>query len=225
LALDREPDAQRLSRIDFELDGGAYVFETHAEQGRLVPACPPLAGLSWNVELARARGQLRRLDRHAPTLAGTCYADWVELTRWPRALGLVSLEWGRLHLEAGTVVYTEARRSSGPPFRAASLWARGCCAQPIADWTLAVQSTEGARRLRFGRRGDAFEAELVPQRALHLGAAADRARFPSVVEQTFYRALAGPMHEQRWLSRAHSSSFGDGVAVHECVRFGAGPAR
>ena len=220
LSLRWEPGTAELSCVPFELDGVIYAFETEPEQAGLQPECSPVPGFDWRVKLARGRGRLRRIDGRGTPLSGESYADWVELTQLPRSLGLRSLEWGRLHLDAGTVIYTEATRRAGPPFRAASLWAKGQAAQPISEWELSAPSQEGARVLRLGRHGDGLEVELRPRRRLHQGAATDGARFPSLVEQAFYRAVAGPMREQRWLSHASSASLGNGWAIHESVQFG-----
>jgi hypothetical protein len=204
-----------------ELSGRRCTLELEPEQGAI--ACPSgmPEGLSWHVRATRARVRLRHLRAPGDELAGTGYADCVTLTRMPRALGLSRLEWGRAHLERGSVVYTWVERAGAPGFCAAMAWPDGAGPIALSQFTLEPGARAGERRLRlpFGARG--LELALAPQRELHCGAAVDRARFPSRLERTLSRLFAGPTAERRFVSQADGGELGRGWAVHESVRFGA----
>jgi len=220
LSLAREPAADALSVLQFELDGRRAVLELEPEQDALpLPeGAPP--GLRWCVKLARARVHVRDLRGPGDVFSGTGYADWVELARMPRGLGLLQLDWGRVHLPGASVIYTALERSRGPAFRSATFWPRGGTPRAIEQFSLSECAQTGTQRLRLEQRGGALELELRPERALHQGSAVDAARFPSRIERGLSRAVAGPTRERRWLSRARCAELGAGFAVHESVRFG-----
>ena len=81
-------------------------------RGFLGPSAHP--SLRWSVRSARAAADAQwNGDPKRPRLRGIGYADWVELKRPTRSLGLQHLRWGRMHLPDKTVVFNEVRFRSG----------------------------------------------------------------------------------------------------------------
>ena len=224
LSLASEPDVDSLSCVDFDFGDARYRLEVAPQLGGFAPPHSSQLGFRWSCKLARYSGQLRRLDRAEPVLSGDGYADFVELTGLPRALGMRRLQWGRVHLPEQTLVYTELERASGPAFAGASLWAARE-RQPLGELCITYDGT-GQRTTLVDPGGRVF-LSLTPERVLHSGTATDRRRFPSAVEQLFYRLVGGAMREQRWVSRATcgAGSGQVGWAVHELVEFGRGVGR
>lgn len=217
IGLDVEPDARSLSTLRLDLPGGTYALEVAPEQAAFAPALAPPPGLAWRVKLARARVRLCRIGG-GDAVEGTGYADWVELGRAPRTLGLGSLEWGRLHLAAGTFIYSDVACANGSRWRPALWWPVAGAPRSIERWSLEAGDGAGARRITARDLGATFDMQVVHE--LHGGDAVDAARFPARLERALSGALAGPIRERRWLSRANSNAFGEGWAVHESVRFG-----
>ena len=220
LSLETEPESDATTSIRFDLDDGPCTLEIEPEQRSVLPVTSPPAGLTWRVKHARAGARIRGLGGRHDLIEGTAYADWVELGRLPRSLDLTRLHWGRLHLASGTVIYTWVEHRNGPAWRSATWWPLDGPQEAIDAWSFVCDAGGGACALGLHQGGHARHIELVPERALHLGAAVDAARFPSWTERAVSRLVAGPTAETRWLSRARSPELGDGWAVHESVRFG-----
>lgn len=207
--------------LHFELRGRRCTVEVEPVQGAVpCPAHMP-DGLRWRAHAARARVVVHHLQAPGDRIAGTGYAESVTVTRAPHTLGLARLEWGRAHLERGSVIYTSLERERGPAFHSAVVWPQGGTPLALSAFSLAPGAQAGGRRLRFTSAGDSFELDLAPQRELHHGTAIDGARFPSQIERLVSRIFAGRTAERRFVSKAESRELGSGIAVHEAVRFGA----
>jgi hypothetical protein len=180
----------------------------------------PLPGLTWAVHAPRAEATARWSDREP--LAGTGYADWVTLDRATRRYPLQMLEWGRVHLEDETALFTRLTLRTG------RTWERGLIVGRPSEAPGAWQSDRVRTRWYDGVLGVAAGRDeiaayhLRPVRCLHDGAPNDPERFPRRWERALIGVLTGSSHETRWLSRATAS--GDtsraGWAVHKEVRFG-----
>lgn len=220
LSLEQEPSAEAVRSLRFDCDGETFVLDTDPEEAAVSPRVAPPDGFTWSVKHARSRARLRRAFDGDRVLEGTGYADWVDLTRLPRALGLARLQWGRLHLAAGTVIYTWVEREREATWRSLTWWPRGATPEAVERWSLVTDVRNGATVLGFDLAGGACEVDITPVRTLHGGSAVDGERFPSSVERAISRCVSGPTEERRWLGRARSDALGDGWAVHESVRFG-----
>ncbi len=207
--------------LRFDVRGRRCTLEIEPVQGAMpCPAHMP-DGLRWVAHAARARVVVRDLPGAGDRIAGTGYAESVTITRAPQALGLSRLEWGRAHLEGGSVIYTALESDRRPAFHSAVVWPHGGRPLALAAFTLEPGARAGERRLRFAGDPQPYQLELAPLRELHHGASVDGARFPSQVERLVSRLFAGRTAERRFVSRAESPELGRGFAVHEAVRFGA----
>lgn len=186
------------------------------------PAAP---ALEWSVRVPRAAVTGRWTG--APgrdELIGTGYMDWLEITRPTRSLGIRDLEWGRVHLPDGTLVFTGVRSRAGEWWRRVAYWPGPGRARPVVgeDFRL-VQRPDGFQLDALHRDGNCSAFSLDRGRVLHRGGAVDRARAPGLVERLALRLVTGPSTETRRVSRALSSDRSPsaaGSAVHEVVRFG-----
>jgi hypothetical protein len=164
--------------------------------------CPDPA-IRWRVLAARTRATLTLPG--GETLEGQGYVDWVELGRGPRAMGLETLTWGRMHLPGRTVIVESLDFADGARWRLSRAWPDG------AD-------TTGAFEIDAEGRGKAISGTLVlplePDRVLHADDAFDPERIPGFVDRLVTRCLSGTTAERRWVGRA-----GDGHAVWERVVF------
>jgi hypothetical protein len=128
------------------------------------------------------------------------------------------LRWGHLHLPSETIVFTDLRFASGQSWSRVAHW-HGAESQPGDGVVVALDEAGG---VRVGA-GGAEPLALLPIRLLHDGPALDHARFPTAALHLAVRAVAGSLHERRWLARsAESRGPGAGWCLHEVVRFGAG---
>lgn len=220
LSLETESPAEIPRALRFDFDGRTCTFDIEPEQKAMIPAVAPPPGFTWSVRHARNKGRLRGFLDVDHALEGTGYADWVDLTRLPRALGLERLQWGRVHLATGTAIYTWVERAHEPVWRSATWWPRGAPPEALARWSLVTDGNSGATVLGLHVGGRAREIAITPVRALHRGSAVDGTRFPSCIERTISRWVSGPTSENRWLGRAQTHALGDGWAVYESVRFG-----
>ncbi len=187
---------------------GRFLLEHRTEHGAWQPnGPPPCAGLDWRVCAARASA---RAELGPRTYVGTGYSDFVRITRAPRTLGLVELRWGRVHLRDETIVFDALTFANRAPYlRAISICPSG---RRVEHDVFTIENREGETSLHLAGRAPIV---LSSQRALHVGAAIDRERFPGVVDRIVSRALAGVVTERRTLARV-----GGSFALHECVRFG-----
>ena len=162
--------------------------------------------LSWRVQAERAEARATGVAG-AASLVGAGYADYVEMTRPPRALGLASVEWGRGHAAGESFVFTRARFGDGRVFRFG-----------LRNGTLesALELTRDQDAGLLIQLGDAT-VMLQNERVLHAGAALDRARFPGRAERAFARLCSGSMRETRWLARARFPNGESALALHERV--------
>lgn len=195
-------------RIEFELPDGPLSLQLRgpsklgSDPHFLTPA------LSWQVVAGSAES---RLQSGAGLLEGTGYADYVEMTRPPRALGLCSVEWGRGHAGGDSFVFTRATFRSGAVFEttlAAGQRCRSC-------------GLERRQELGVDLRLPGGSVSLHNERVLHRGSALDPARFPGVGERLVARLCSGRVDETRWLARAAFPSGSRGWALHERVTLGA----
>ncbi len=189
-----------------------------------LPAWVPPGGLpephlKWQVLVPRAavRARWSPGSRRAD-LSGEGYADWLELRRPPRRLGLAAVAWGRVHLPAETLVFIHLTLCSGSRWQRAARWTGG---EPWATDEFALESAATGLVLRAPAAG-AGGIILAWGRVLHQGAALDAARFPSYWRRLLARWLAGPIVETRRASPlAGLAGSPDRIcAVHEVVRFG-----
>lgn len=216
-------DLERLGsnlRIELDLPEGPFRLCFEPEAGPWEPAVAP-QGLRWRVLCARARavGVWSCGDRDP--LRGVGYADLVALDHPPRRLGLERLDWGRVHLERETVVFTRLSARRGLVWGRAARWRGGAWRPEEGDATLEPDRRGLALRLADGR-ATPTRLYLRPERTLHDGSAFDPVRIPSPVTRALTIALAGRVHERRWLSRADGDVPPDGArrsALHEQVDF------
>jgi len=206
--------------LSFDVPGGPFVLTYRAVHGSWAPdGAPPCDGLRWSVKVPRAEATGRWAgDPGRPVLRGVGYADCVEIARPTRTLNLGLLRWGRVHLPDATLVYTAVDFRSGPAWQRAAHWADGAMAQ----WDrFAIGETESGTTVKLdGRTGQLL---ITPHRALHVGDAIDRARFPGALERMFSSAVTGRATERRSLGRAHWTAGGEALSawgLHETVRFG-----
>ena len=210
----------RLNRLHFDVPGGPFVYDFDVEHGAWTPPASLADGLDWSVRFARAEAEARWLGNPArPHLRGIGYADWVDLRRLPRRLGLRRLDWGRIHWPNQTTFLFNAIhfRDSPTAYRTA-WWSPGGFF--ASEHHFAVIEATDAMHLMLPDE----VITLRPVRVLHQGPALDPTRFPHRLERLVARATAGPVRETRWLSRAEGSSLPSseaGWAIHERVYFGA----
>ena len=218
-SVDEILDAGSHKDFAFEVDGDRVELTTQPLHCGFSPACPDELGFRWQCLHAKNESTLRRSSDQPSQLEGIGYIDYVELTRAPRALRLSTLDWGRLHLQGGSIVFTKVTRTRGAEFAAACIW-RDDQEKPVQITEFHLEHPDAAPlQLRLQTPQGEVIATLMPERVLHHGGAADNARFPSLVERAFYSLIAGPINESRWLSRVHCDALGNGWAVHESVRF------
>ena len=183
--------------VRFDLPDGPLELHHRVRRGGWVPD-GLLPSLHWSVKAACSDAVLRIGDRE---LRGRGYADWVELGRPPRSLGLARLDWGRAHVGDEVVVWNRVTRADG------------------GAWTGALGVAASIDEAGLPR-----DVELDGGRVLHEGPALDEARFPSPITRALASLLSPPMHETRWVSRARIAGLpGRGWAVHELVHFGTSP--
>lgn len=173
-------------------------------------------GVNWSVLVPRAKALLAYETRGGTVrLEGTGYADRVELDRPPRLLGLRSLQWGRMHLPGGTIVFDVLRMKDRAPWMRAAGWSGQERLWESSD----LHPSWAAETLRVATP-DAH-ATISTERVLHRGPALDEERFPRRLERWLSRAGSGPAQETRWLGRARDADDGSsGWALHELVSFG-----
>lgn len=197
-------------RLAFETRRGSFALELEAKVASNAAAANLTPRLSWQVLTSKAEAAVRGLA--AGAARGTGYADCVEMTVPPRALGLTSLQWGRGHAQktAESFVFTQAQFSDGRLFRSA-------LHDDQISGPLELRSTEpAALEVRIAEA----RCNLSAVRVLHAGSALDAARFPSLAERTLARVCSGPVRETRWLAHATFPSGASGLALHERVLFG-----
>lgn len=199
------------------LPSGAFVLRLGMEHGGWRPVgAAPADGLDWWVEVARARAEARWLNGSRAPLTGIGYADWVELGRPPRRLGLRTLRWGRVHAGDETVVFN-ALELTGGVWQRAARWRGG----RLVDECDSVQVRREDDTAVLVRLGDGrWKRLLTTERVLHAGAALDGDRFPRATERVVTRLLSGSIEETRCLARVPG-----GWGLHESVRFGGGVPR
>lgn len=187
---------------------GTFELEHRHEHGAWQPdGAPPCPGIDWRVRAARTLARAKLLDRE---LVGSGYSDWVELDRAPRSLGLVELRWGRVHLPDETIVFDALTFEGRTPYqRALSISATG---RTTEHGVFSFEDRDDGTLLHLAGRSP---IALTAVRALHVGDAVDRERFPRAIDRFVSRALSGNVTERRTLARV------DGwLALHEQVRFG-----
>ena len=188
-----------------------------------IPAGAPLPlPINWHVVAPRLAVTLRCPDSSRP-LSGVGYADFVNLRRLPRSLGLRHLRWGRAHGREETFAFTSVVPQQGRPWQRAALW-RGEGA-PL-EWDrfsieersdgMILQTTDASRQA-------AHCFSLGNERVLRQGDTMDSGRFPHAGERFVYRLIMGPAAESRWAGSAQLDggelSIHEG-ALHESVDFG-----
>ena len=127
----------------------------------------PHGALRWRVVTPRARVHVRVGHR---TFHGEGYADWVELDRPLRWLGVTAVRWGRVHEGSGAAVHCEVAFADG------RTWSRS------RGWNGAMPSHPATGRV------------------LHEGPALDEQRFPARMARALARMATGPLHERRLLN-------------------------
>jgi hypothetical protein len=196
-------DYARAIELRFDVPGGPFVLRYRVIHGAWAPPGEPTAdGLRWSVKVARAEAEGRWMNDPArPVLRGTGYADWVEIDRPLRAIGLRRVRWGRVHFPDSTLVFDAVDLRGGRTWQRAARWSSDTavdvpCPPPL---------------------------DFHPVRALHVGDAIDAARFPRTLDRAVSIAMTGAAVEERRLDRARdhdSTGGGEAWALHEEVRFG-----
>lgn len=225
-------DLERLGsnlRLELDVPEGPFRLCFEPEAGPWEPAMGlrGLRGLRWRVLCARARAVGVWPRGHRDPLHGVGYADLVALDHPPRRLGLERLDWGRVHLERETIVFTRLSTRRGLVWGRAARWRRGAWRPEEGDATLEPDARGLALRLADGRATPA-RLYLRPERTLHDGSAFDPVRIPSPFTRALTMALAGRVDEARWLSRADGDvpeGGARGSALHERVDFATARAR
>jgi hypothetical protein len=195
-------------QLAFETVNGPFALELHAAHAVSTEPQPLTPHLSWQVLAGSAEARLTL--GQGERLSGAGYADYVEMTRPPRALGLRTVEWGRGHVGAEGFVFTRATFRNGSVF--ASALANG---QPCVGWQLHRRADAGVDVELAG-----VTLALANERILHEGSALDAARFPQTGERLVARLCSGDVEETRWLARATFASGASAWALHEHVRLG-----
>ncbi|HEY6080502.1 MAG TPA: hypothetical protein VIW29_16930 [Polyangiaceae bacterium] len=199
-------------QLRFQTAGEAFSLTLRAQSEHVEADVQQLTKhLSWQVLLGHARGRAQGVGGEGELL-GAGYADYVEMTRPPRALGLQSVEWGRGHVADESFVFTRARFADGRVFGSALSNGR------VSDQLELVRSPkeDGDLLLRLAQGS----VTLRGQRTLHAGSALDGQRFPGLAERAVARLCSGPVHERRWLAHASFPSGASSLALHEQVRLG-----
>jgi hypothetical protein len=175
-------------------------------------------GLSWRVLGARANA-VAKLERcgAARELVGLGYADWVELTKPARFLGLSRVEWGRFHLPDTTFVFSRIHTARGNSWqRALAIQANEC----NETTEVTIEDNAGLLVCESGENEFVLEAVSV----LHDGPVIDTERMPGVLERHLSEFIVGPATERRVVGRTRrSASRSDsplGWGIAESVRFG-----
>jgi hypothetical protein len=195
-------------RLALDTARGPFAIELIGARGTSSEPQSLTPHLSWQV---LARGAEARLTlARGEVLIGSGYADYVEMTRPPRALGLLQVEWGRGHAGADGFVFTRATFRDGKVFASALE-----VEKPCAEWRLSARRETG---IDLQLPGGAVT--LQNTRVLHEGSALDRARFPGACERLLARFLSGKVQETRWLARAEFASGSSAWALHERVLLG-----
>lgn len=218
----RVPPAERATidptRISFRLPGGELRLEYAPEHDAFSPpspeACP---SLTWNVLVPRGRAVLE--GPGVGRVEGVGYADWVELVRPTRLLGLRELVWGRAHVGERTLAFCALALEGGRRWHQAGLWTLPARAPSSVGAFEHEVDASGLARVSLG---DA-PLELRPDRVLHAGDAFGQVRLSRQLERLVVRAIGGRTRESRWIG---SAAVGPtvGRAVWERVCFG-GAAR
>ncbi len=206
--------------IELEVPGGTFRLRQRSLHHAWVPSGRTAhPAIDWSVVTARAEseGDLRT-DARRSRWRGTGYADWVEVRRPTRMLGLGLLQWGRLHLPDETIVFNGVRLRSGQQWKRVARWS-AAGAQEEADF--AVRHADGAMMLVLPS-ADPRPVHVVDGRTLHSGDPIDPQRFPGIFERTLSSVITGRALEDRQVGRARRpGARASGWAVYETVRFGA----
>ncbi len=208
------PTATNEWTLRLEVPGGAFELTQRAARDA-VPTQLELPGLRWCVRMARCDAEARWLEGpRREALRGVGYADWVELSKSPRALGLSRIDWGRAHVGARSVVWNRLQR------------AQGSDAMRVLISEREHEFVHERFDLDAGRVATRVGVTVQPQlslersRVLHEGSPFDRQRLPSALLRIAARLLSSPMRETRCISRAVVAGSADsGWALHECVQF------
>jgi hypothetical protein len=175
----------------------------------------PIHGIQWMTRSPRANVSISIQQGTTTTdLYGKGYSDWVILDRFPKNIPLSTLQWGRIHLDAETLIYTLLTYQSNEQWARIGRWndtglteaESMTLTQEQDNWTL--HSTLIADNT----------VTLLPQRILHQGKAINKERFPNTIERWLSQWISGPMSEIRWYSQATSTE-SQGWALHERVQF------
>jgi hypothetical protein len=203
--------------IELELPDGRFVLRGRSRLGAWQPCGDHVdAALDWSVLAARTESAATLgSGRDSRFLFGVGYADWVELRRPPRALGLDLVQWGRVHLGDETVVFNAVRMRSGHTWKRAAHWSSAGLRE-----SMDFGPPTGHRGMLSLPWQDVGSLVLGPARTLHAGNPIDSLRFPGTVERAISAWIAGPAIEERRVAQVHRDGTGPGWAVHETVQFG-----
>jgi hypothetical protein len=219
-----EPTADRRElHLELDLPDGRFVFHQNVRAGRWCPSGPaPSPHVRWTVEIARADARAEWTEGgQRRTLAGTGYADRVQLDRPPRWLGLSTLRWGRVHLPYATVVFNALDSTAGASWGRVLCWPESGAAREWPD--VSVKGEMDWTRVAWPASSAHQALRLRTERVLHAGPALDPGRFPARTERWLTWGLSGAVSETRQLSRVEGPAGTEpGWALHETVRFGAG---
>jgi hypothetical protein len=206
--------------IELEVPGGTFRLHQRSLHHAWMPSGQSAhPAIHWSVVTARAEseGELCTDGTHS-RWRGIGYADWVEIRRPTRMLGLGLLQWGRLHLPDETIVFNGVRLRSGQQWKRVAHWSTAG-EQEEADFAV----THGHRAMTLMLPGaDASPVHVLDGRTLHSGDPIDPQRFPGIVERTLSAVITGRAVEDRRVGRVRRpGAKASGWAVYETVRFGA----
>jgi len=212
------PRPGRCGEIGFATGAGPMRLSFDAQLAPWKPAgSEAVPGLDWRVEMPRAKGTLVWPGAPDGGMSGLGYVDRLRLERRLRGRDMVSLEWGRAHLERSTAVYTRLSMAGGRRWSHVAWWPEGRAAPETRTEFELTREAEGLE-LRAGKAPRALAIDLAPRCRLHVGPAVETAPEPRLRDRALVRMLAGRLSDDRWLSRAREVDGEEtGWAVHEVV--------
>lgn len=150
---------------------------------------------------------------------GQGYVDDVTIDTPTRRLGLENLQWGRIHCEDTSVLFTRLLSKRYEPIQMLAM-STGYSEEAKVTERFEIEYSEDYSSLLI-------RSPLLPARELHVenrailheGSAIDKRHFPGFFERSLFSLITGSSYERRWLG---TCKFGKQPAwvLHEQVAFG-----